>query len=93
MKTYISNQEAIEQLSGMTDFSYSACEMIIKHYDISDDEYLFDPVQISQEWHEYTAEEIRTEYDATPQQLSDSVVHYYPVKSDIGYNFLFTFGD
>ena len=93
MKTLISNREAIEQLSGMTDFSYSACEMIIKHYEVTDDEYLFDPTQISEDWHEYTAEEIREEYDVSPQKLCDSVVHYYPVKSDIGRTFLFTFGD
>jgi hypothetical protein len=93
MKTIISNREAIEQLSGMTYFSYSACEMIIKHYEVTDDEYLFDPTQISEGWHEYTAEEIMEEHGVTPRELCDSVVHFYPVKSDIGRTFLFTFGD
>ena len=93
MKTLISNREAIEQLHEMTDFSYKASEIIIEHYAGTDDEYLFDPTQISEGWHEYTAEEIREEYDVSPQELCDSVVHFYPVKSDIGRTFLFTFGD
>tara|TARA_R110000782_G_scaffold27821_3_gene70090 strand:+ start:59 stop:340 length:282 start_codon:yes stop_codon:yes gene_type:complete len=93
MKTLISNREAIEQLHEMTDFSYKASEIIIEHYAGTDDEYLFDPIQISEDWHEYTAEEIREEYDVSPQELSDSVVHYCPVEAQTGYKFLFTFGD
>ena len=98
MKTYISNQEAIEQLSGMTDFSIGACEIIIEHYNIQDDDYMFDPIQISEDWHEYTEEEIMNEHGVSPRELCDSVVHYYNVRplfySDTYTStYLFTFGD
>tara|TARA_R110002072_G_C7818378_1_gene523140 strand:+ start:637 stop:903 length:267 start_codon:yes stop_codon:yes gene_type:complete len=80
MKTFISNREAIDQLSGMTDFSYKACEAIIEHYEGTDDEYMFDPVMIGATWSEKTAAEIMDDYDLTVAEFEDNIDYFYEIE-------------